>query len=78
MDWIKIDYNNPSTLPDADETVMIHSLELSEPVWMGYYTGDSDGIGPRWLTVEGAEVEVTHWMPMVIPPLEYILAGAGQ
>ena len=56
--WTLIDFNRPSTLPDADITVMVF---VNGEVEMGYYTGDAEGIGPRWLLVNGGEVEPTHW-----------------
>ena len=42
-------------LPDADTTVMIRTINASEPVWLGYHDGE------RWMAVEGNPVEVEAW-----------------
>lgn len=49
-------------LPDADETVLIATIDNTEPVWLGYYDGE------RWLDVEGIPVNVSHWAPMPEAP----------
>jgi hypothetical protein len=51
-----------SALPDADTTVLITCSDGNEPVWFGYF----DGV--VWLTVEGDQVTVTHWMHLPDPP----------
>lgn len=49
-------------LPDADETVLVATIDNTEPVWLGYYDGE------RWLDVEGIPVKVAHWAPMPEAP----------
>ncbi len=60
MNWIPV----TERLPDSDITVMIATPDESEPVWLGYYSGD-DG----WLFADGMPAEnVTHWMDLPAPP----------
>lgn len=58
----KIHWSKESkTMPDADETVIIATPTLGDPVWLGYYDGTS------WITVEGyplADGVVEFWAPM--------------
>ena len=43
-------------LPDDDATVMMRSLRMDPPVWMGYLTAG------EWKNIEGFPVrDVTHW-----------------
>jgi hypothetical protein len=42
--------------------ISVFSGETDGEVEMAYYTGDHEGIGPRWLTTDGREIEPTHWM----------------
>lgn len=49
-------------LPDADETVLVATIDNTEPVWLGYYDGE------RWLDAEGIPVNVSHWAPMPEAP----------
>lgn len=48
-------------MPDDETTVLVHCLD-DEPVWLGYKVGD------EWRTVEGVLADVTHWMPLPVPP----------
>lgn len=51
-------------LPDADLTVLVHCPAADEPVWLGYYDGDT------WRDVTGLAVEhpVKHWADLPEPP----------
>jgi len=57
--WIAVS----DRLPDAELTVLVACPQESEPVWLGYL-GDED----LWLSVDGAEIEVTHWAELPAPP----------
>jgi hypothetical protein len=50
-------------MPDADETVMIFHADEDEPVWMGYFDGE------QWRQVDGVLASVTHWAPLMEPPV---------
>ena len=49
-------------LPDADTAVLIHSVDASEPVWIGWTDGD------YWRDTNGTPVRVTHWADMPAAP----------
>lgn len=51
-------------LPDSDLTVIVHSPESDEPIWLGYHDGH------EWIDVSGAPYKeaVTHWMNFPEPP----------
>lgn len=49
-------------LPDDDRAVLVHVVDVSDPVWLGYWDGES------WRTVEGMRVEVRHWREIPLPP----------
>jgi hypothetical protein len=59
-------YSVAETLPDADTTVLVYAPGSDEPVWLGYYDGDS------WFEIGGAEYgnaeeladQVTAWATM--------------
>ena len=56
VQWIPVEQG----LPDSDLTVHITLAPgASEPVWLGYLDGDT------WRDIEGNEVMVTHWAPML-------------
>jgi hypothetical protein len=43
-------------------TVIVHSPNEDEPVWLGYFDGE------RWRSVDSAPIRVTHWQPLPDPP----------
>jgi len=51
-------------MPDDDIIVLIATPEGSEPVWLGYFSGDDR----EWRTVEGDTIEVTFWQHLPEPP----------
>ena len=60
MSWI----DATKERPDADSTVLIHAPKDDEPVWLGYFDGES------WRGVHGGVLfhQVTHWMDLPEPP----------
>jgi hypothetical protein len=64
--WISVE----EQLPDAEITVLLYAPEADEPVWLGYYDGDS------WYADTGAEygnedetaASVTAWAEMPMGP----------
>jgi len=56
IQWIGVD----QALPDSETTVLVYSPESDEPVWLGYYDGDS------WDSAEGMPygTPVTAWAKM--------------
>ena len=49
------------SLPDVDTTVLVYAPEDADPVWLGYYDGDS------WDSAEGMPYRagaVTAWAAM--------------
>jgi len=58
VQWTSVE----DVLPDTDQIVLIASPESDEPVWLGYLDADD-----RWLTVEGAYIEVSHWRSIPAP-----------
>lgn len=57
--WIEV---TPQTLPDSDQTVMVHHPKNEEPVWMGYHDGEC------WRDIDGMTIRVSHWAPLMEPP----------
>lgn len=57
-DWI----STRTAVPDDDSTVLIHSLESDDPVWLGFKDGNV------WRNLWGEALTVTHWMPLPNPP----------
>ena len=55
--WISVE----KSLPDSDTTVLITTIDNSEPVWLGYHNGDC------WRSVDGSQVSVSHWAEMPEP-----------
>ena len=55
MNWIPC-----STLPDAEETVLVFCPEGSDPVWLGFFDGED------WREVSGEILNPTptHWATM--------------
>lgn len=49
-------------LPDEELTVLVYAPAQPDPVWLGYL---DQGM---WLSVEGADLDVTHWMDLPEPP----------
>jgi hypothetical protein len=66
--WTRIDYDELSALPDADMTVLVYMPDGE--IEMAYYTGDYEGIGPRWLTTDGREIEPLYWIDIPEGPKE--------
>ena len=63
---VKSWYSVKISMPDSDQTVMIHAPATDNPVWMGYHDGEC------WREISGdafGEGEVTHWMDLPNPPL---------
>jgi len=58
VQWTSVE----DVLPDTDQIVLIACPESDEPVWLGYLDADD-----RWLTVEGAYIEVSHWRSIPAP-----------
>lgn len=52
-------------MPDADMTVLVHCPPSDDPVWLGYFDGET------WRNVAGEDLGaefVTHWMDLPEPP----------
>ena len=54
------------SLPDDDTTVLVHAPGADEPVWLGYYDGDSWFATdcPEYGNDEEIPQPVTAWAPM--------------
>lgn len=53
-------------LPDADLTVLIHCPISDDPVWLGYFDGET------WRDVDGGDLGTTfvdHWANLPDPPV---------
>jgi hypothetical protein len=48
--------------PDEDMIVIVYAPAQNDPVWLGYHDGD------RWLSVDGTELDVSHWQDLPEPP----------
>lgn len=60
-----VDWHEASDLPDADTTVLVHCLAGDEPVWVGYFDGET------WRSTDGDDLEdsvVLHWAHLPEPP----------
>jgi hypothetical protein len=65
-------------LPDEDIIVLVFSPSESEPVWPGYFDGQSAD-GDTWRTASGHRIEVTHWAELPTGPTvdQQPINGAG-
>lgn len=60
ISWVDVDHQ----LPDADETVMVFCPVSDDPVWLGYWDGET------WRGVDGGELGekfVSAWATMPDP-----------
>lgn len=50
----------PSSLPDADLTVLVRTKNCEEPVWLGFWDGEV------WRDTECVQIEVVRWADMPV------------
>lgn len=70
-EWIDVE----DQYPDAEQIVIVHAPNESEPVWLGYWDDEDE----TWRLVEGGRLsEVTHWQPLPDEPRWEPIKGAEQ
>ncbi len=53
------------SLPDSDQTVLVHCPISDDPVWLGYHDGET------WRSIDGEALPenfVDHWAQLPDPP----------